>query len=315
MKIVVLDGFSLNPGDLSWEPLEALGDVTIYDRTSPEEILERAQGAQIVLTNKTRLKAVHFEALKGLKYVGVLATGFNIVDIESAKSHGVVVTNVPSYGTDSVAQYAFALLLELCHQVKHHSDAVKSGKWNRHEDFCFWDHPLIELSGKTFGIIGLGRIGVKTGQIARAFGMRVIAYSPNSKAEGIESVSLERLYEESDIISLHCPLNDETRGILNAQSFEQMKEGVIIINTARGPLIDENALQKALDNGKVFGAGLDVMAVEPPKGHHPLFDYHNVIITPHIAWAPKEARSRLLDIACNNVAAFIKGQNVNQVNG
>lgn len=314
MKIVVLDGYSLNPGDLSWDALSKLGELTVYDRTAPDDIVSRAKGADILLTNKTRLKAVHFEALEGLKYVGVLATGYNIVDILAAKAHGIVVTNVPTYGTDAVAQYVFALLLEICHQVKHHSDSVKKGKWNSHEDFCFWDHPLIELSGKTMGIIGLGRIGLKTAEIAKAFGMKVIGYSPNSSAEGIESVSLESLYQRADVISLHCPLNEATRGMVDERAFSAMKQGVILINTARGPLIDEEALQKALDTGKVYGAGLDVLAVEPPKGPHPLFDYPNVILTPHIAWAPKEARARLLEIATENVSAFIENNPIHQVN-
>lgn len=317
MKIVVLDGFSLNPGDLTWEGLEAFGDVVIYDRTPKEIIVERSKEADILLTNKTRLTETHFKELPKLKYIGVLATGYNIVDVGAAKDRGILVTNVPTYGTHAVAQFVFAHLLEICHRVKEHSDAVKKGKWNNHEDFCFWDHPLIELAGKTMGIIGVGNIGIQTAQIARAFGMQPIGYSPRPKPEQeavMPLVDLETLLRTSDVISLHAPLTDETRGLLNKEAFELMKTGVIIINTARGPLIDEEALFEALKSGKVYGAGLDVLAKEPPKEHHPFYDLENCNVTPHIAWAPKEARARLIEIAIDNLRQFINGNPVHVVN-
>lgn len=315
MNLVILDGYALAHGDLSYEGLKQISgidSVTVYDRTAKEDVLERAKNADLVLTNKTRLREAELSRLPNLKYIGVLATGYNIVDVAYAKSKGILVTNVPSYGTHSVAQFVFAHLLEICHQIKHHSDAVKSGRWNQHEDFCFWDSPLIELQGKTIGLIGYGRIGERTAEIARAFGMKVMAYKPSASLSP-PFVSLETLLKSADVISLHCPLTEETRGILNQEAFDSMKEGVIIINTARGPLIDEEALYKGLKSGKVFAAGLDVLAVEPPQGQHPLYELENCFITPHIAWAPKEARARLLDIAVENVKAYIQGAPINQV--
>lgn len=315
MNLVVLDGYALTHGDLSFDVLNHLEDidsVTVYDRTAKEDVVERAINADLILTNKTRLREAELARLPRLKYIGVLATGYNIVDIDYAKSKGILVTNVPSYGTHSVAQFVFAHLLEICHQVKHHSDAVKSGRWNKHEDFCFWDSPLIELQGKTMGLIGYGRIGERTAEIARAFGMNVLAYKPSARLS-TPFVSFDTLLKGADVISLHCPLTEETRGILDSNAFDKMKEGVIIINTARGPLIDEDALYNGLKSGRVFAAGLDVLAVEPPKGHHPLYELENCFITPHIAWAPKEARARLLEIAVENVKAYIHGAPMNDV--
>lgn len=319
MKIVVLDGFTLNPGDLSWEGMASLGTFECYDRTSREELIDRAKDAEILITNKTPINRTTLSQLPKLRYIGVLATGYNIVDSVAAKEFGVIVTNVPTYGTKSVAQFVFAHLLEICHHVAEHSQSVKAGKWNRTEDFCYWDRPLIELDGKVMGIIGTGRIGVETAKIASAFGMKVIAYAPRPKLtpnEGLfEYVTLETLLMTSDVISLHCPLTEETRGLLNDAAFEIMKTGAIVINTSRGPLIDEDALARALKSGKVYAAGLDVMTYEPPKGPSPLFEIENCQITPHIAWAPKEARQRLLNTAIQNVRAFIEGDPINVVSG
>ncbi len=315
MKIVVLDGYALAHDDLSWEALNALGDVTVYDRTTKETVVAHARGADILLTNKTRLREPELAQLESVRYIGVLATGYNIVDVAYAKSRGIVVTNVPSYGTDAVAQYVFALLLQICHHVVEHAALVREGKWNRHEDFCFWDYPLVELAGKTLGIVGYGRIGKRAAEIARAFGMQVMVYTRSNRAPepGIEFVDFNVLVESADVISLHCPLTDETRGILSAEAFQKMKDGVVIINTARGPLIDETALLEGLKSGKVYAAGLDVLAVEPPREHHPLFDMPNCFVTPHIAWAPVEARQRLMNTAIDNVKAFIDGNPVNRV--
>lgn len=319
MKIVVLDGFTLNPGDLSWEGMASLGTFECYDRTSKEELIDRAKDAEILITNKTPINRTTLSQLPKLRYIGVLATGYNIVDSVAAKEFGVIVTNVPTYGTKSVAQFVFAHLLEICHHVAEHSQSVKAGKWNRTEDFCYWDRPLIELDGKVMGIIGTGRIGVETAKIASAFGMKVIAYAPRPKLtpnEGLFGyVTLETLLMTSDVISLHCPLTEETRGLLNDAAFEIMKTGAIVINTSRGPLIDEDALARALKSGKVYAAGLDVMTYEPPKGPSPLFEIENCQITPHIAWAPKEARQRLLNTAIQNVRAFIEGDPINVVSG
>lgn len=317
MEIVVLDGFTLNPGDLSWEPLNTIGNVKVYDRTSKDQIVEHAKGAEILFTNKTPLKREHFELLPNLKYIGVLATGYNIVDVEAAKAFGIVVTNVPTYGTKSVAQFVFAHILEICHHVGEHAQSVRLGKWNRSEDFCYWNKPLIELDGLVLGIIGAGRIGFETAKIANAFGMRVVAYSPRPKTlpEGVtlEFVPLDTLYAISDIISLHCPLTDETRGLINEDAFSKMKNGVILINTSRGPLIDENALLNAIESGKVYAAGLDVLSKEPPTDPLPLYAYPQCNITPHIAWAPLAARQRLLETAIDNLNAFLNNTPVNVV--
>jgi len=317
MKIVVLDGFTLNPGDLSWEPLNTFGEVIIHDRTPKELIIAHANEAEILFTNKTPLKRDHFEQLPKLKYIGVLATGYNIVDVDAAKEFGIVVTNIPAYGTKSVAQFVFAHILEICHHVGEHAQSVRMGKWNRSEDFCYWNKPLIELDGKTLGIIGTGRIGFETAKIATAFGMRVIAYAPRPKMppEGItlEYVALEALYAQSDIISLHCPLTDETRGMINEGAFAKMKEGVIIINTSRGPLIDEDALVRALESAKVYAAGLDVLSKEPPVEPLPLYAFEQCNITPHIAWAPFAARERLLATAIENLKGYLEDRPTNVI--
>ena len=318
MKIVVLDGYTLNPGDLNWSSLEALGEIVVYDRTSEEDIISRISDAIVVLTNKTSLTEETFKACKNLKYVGVLATGYNVVDVKSATKHGIVVTNIPTYGTTAVAQFVFALLLELCHRVGHHSNRVAQGAWSNSKDFCFWDYPLVELYGKTIGIIGFGRIGHQVSLVAKGFGMNILAYdsyvNKDWKKEGVKYVSLDQLLEESDVISLHCPLFAETEKIINSKTLAKAKDGVKIINTSRGPLIDEDALYEALESGKVSGAAMDVLAVEPPKGHNKLSTHPNCIVTPHIAWAPKESRKRLLDIAVDNVKHFISKDYQNVVN-
>jgi len=313
--IVILDGYTLNPGDLSWKGFEAFGDVTIYDRTEQQQILSRIGSADIVITNKTPLDADTIAKAPNLKYIGVLATGYNVVNIDAARKRGVVVTNIPTYGTDAVAQFAFALLLEIAHHVQHHSDAVKEGRWTSHQDFCFWDYPLIELAGKTMGIIGYGRIGQATARIARAFGMHVIAYDVSQQSGNSDVyVDLDTLLSESDVISLHCPLFESTRGIINKQSISRMKDGVIILNNSRGPLVVEQDLADALNSGKVYAAGLDVVSEEPIKADNPLLTAKNCLITPHISWAPKESRQRLMDIAVENLKAFLEGRPQHVVN-
>jgi len=313
-KIVLLDGYSLNPGDLSWERLEKMGSVKIYDRTEEGEIEERIGECEIVITNKTPITRELLERKSGIKYVGVLATGYNVVDIEAARDHGVVVTNIPSYGTQAVAQYVFALLLELCHRVAHHDRRVKEGAWNSAKDFCFWEYPLVELAGKTMGLIGYGRIGQATGRIAKAFGMKVLVYDLKKiDEEGIDLVDLDTLYSRSDVISLHCPLTEKNIGMINRDSIDKMKNGVRIINTSRGPLIDENDLAEALKDKRVAGAALDVLAIEPARLDNPLLKADNCIITPHIAWAPREARERLLNIAVDNLEEYLAGKIQNKV--
>jgi glycerate dehydrogenase len=313
--IVILDGYTLNPGDLSWKGFEAFGDVTIYDRTEQQQILSRIGSADIVITNKTPLDADTIAKAPNLKYIGVLATGYNVVNIDAARKRGVVVTNIPTYGTDAVAQFAFALLVELAHHVQHHRDAVKEGRWTSHQDFCFWDYPLIELAGKTMGIIGYGRIGQATARIARAFGMHVIAYDVSQQSGNSDVyVDLDTLLSESDVISLHCPLFESTRGIINKQSISRMKDGVIILNNSRGPLVVEQDLADALNSGKVYAAGLDVVSEEPIKADNPLLTAKNCLITPHISWAPKESRQRLMDIAVENLKAFLEGKPQHVVN-
>ncbi len=320
MKIVVLDGHTANPGDLSWEGFERLGEFTVYDRTLPEETVSRIGDAEIIITNKTWLGAEIFAACPQIKYIGVIATGYNVVDIEAAKSAAIMVTNIPDYGTAAVAQYVFALLLEICHHVGHHNQAVQSGRWATSRDFCFWDYPLIELSGKTMGIIGLGRIGKNTAKIARAFGMKVLAYTGRTNETekdpetGVTFVTLDELFAGSDIISLHCPLRPSTQGIINKDSIGKMKDGVIIINTARGLLIVEEDLREALGSGKVFGAAMDVVSMEPIEADNPLLGAKNCIITPHMAWGARESRARLMDIAVGNLEAFLKGSPINVVN-
>ena len=321
MKIVVLDGYTENPGDLSWSGLEELGDLVVYDRTplnDEEEILKRIGGAEAIYTNKTPINKRIIEAAPALKFIGVLATGYNVVDINAAKDKGIVVCNIPSYGTAAVAQFAIALLLEICHHVAHHSDAVHEGRWENSQDFCFWDYPLIELADKTMGIIGFGRIGQATAKIAQALGMKVFAYdsytNPELESEACKYTDLDTLFKESDVISLHCPLFPETEGIINKDSIAKMKDGVIILNNSRGPLIVEQDLADALNSGKVYAAGLDVVSTEPIKGDNPLLKAKNCIITPHISWAPKESRQRLMDIAVDNLRQFIKGDPINVVN-
>lgn len=317
-KIVVLDGYTENPGDLSWAGLEALGELTVYDRTAPEQIIERIGDADIVFTNKTPLGKAEFEACPGICFIGVLATGYNVVDVAAAKECGIAVTNIPTYGTDAVGQFAIALLLEVCHHVGHHSEAVHAGRWQSNPDFCFWDYPLIELAGKTMGIIGYGRIGQTTGRIAQALGMRVLAYdayqNPALQSETMRYASLEQVLSESDVISLHCPLFAETEGMINKNTIAKMKNGVIIINTSRGPLIVEQDLAEALERGKVACAAVDVVSREPILETNPLLGAKNCIITPHIAWAPKESRARLMEIAVGNLRSFLEGKPINVVN-
>lgn len=317
MKIVVLDGYTLNPGDLSWEGIARFGSLTVYDRTTYDldeeyKVIERIKEADIVLTNKTPITRGAMEQAKNLKYIGVLATGYNIVDVDAAKDLNVTVTNIPTYGTAAVAQMTIALLLEVCHHIGHHGDEVKRGAWTTNPDWSFWNYPLIELAGKTIGIIGYGRIGEAVGRIAQALGMKVIAFDrspePELEGESLRFVELEELLEKSDVISLHCPLFDSTRGIINKESIKKMKDGVIIINTSRGPLIVEADLADALNSGKVAAAAVDVVSSEPIKETNPLLTARNCIITPHIAWAPIEARRRLMDIAVANLEGFIGGK-------
>lgn len=311
MKIVVLDGYAANPGDLSWAALEALGELTVYDRTAPEEVVARIGDAELVLTNKTELTRAQLAAAPKLRYVGVLATGYNVVDVAAARELGVTVTNVPAYSTDSVAQLAIALLLEICHHAGEHNRAVQNGRWSNNPDYCFWDYPLFELAGKTMGIIGYGRIGRRVAELARCLGMKVVAWTRTPR--GPECVSLDELLRVSDVISLHCPLFAETRGLINRETIAKMKDGVILINTSRGPLIDDLALSEALKSGKVYAAGADVAAVEPIPADNPLLGLPNMIFTPHIAWATLEARTRLLDVAAKNAQAFLRGEPVNVV--
>ena len=312
MKIVVLDGYAANPGDLSWAPLEALGELTVYDRTPADQIAARIADAELVLTNKAVLSRELIAGAKKLKYIGVLATGYNVVDVAAAAELGVVVTNIPAYSTDSVAQLVFALLLEICHNVGHHSQAVHAGRWSANQDFCFWDTPLIELAGKTMGIVGYGRIGHKVAEIARCFGMNVIAWTRTPRDP--ECVSLDELLERSDVISLHCPLFPETKNLINRDTIAKMKDGVILINTSRGPVVNDADLREALESGKVYAAGADVSTVEPIPADSPLLGAKNMFLTPHIAWATFEARKRLMDIAVKNVEAFLSGAPVNTVN-
>ncbi|MDR1570331.1 MAG: D-2-hydroxyacid dehydrogenase [Oscillospiraceae bacterium] len=320
MNIVILDGYTENPGDLSWDALKAIGDVVVYDRTpltDQAEIVRRIGGAQIVLTNKTPLNREVLEACPALEYIGVLATGYNIVDTAAAKAQGIIVTNVPAYGTEAVAQFAIALLLEVCHHIGHHDRAVHSGRWTECPDFCFWDMPLIELSGKTIGIVGFGRIGRTTARIASALGMKVLAtdeYPDDSGAAIADYVQLETLLERSDVISLHCPLTPATEGLIRKETIAKMKDGVILINNARGQLIREIDLCEALESGKVAAAGLDVVSTEPIRADNPLLRAKNCIITPHISWASKESRARLMEIAVENVRGFISGAARNVVN-
>lgn len=320
MKIVILDGYAENPGDLSWDGIRRLGELTVYDRTplqDTEEIQRRIGSAEVVLTNKTPLSRATIERAPHLRFIGVLATGYNVVDLAAAKERGIPVSNVPSYGTAAVGQFAIGLLLEICHHIGHHDQAVHAGRWEKSADWCFWDYPLIELQGKTMGIIGFGRIGQTTGRIARALGMEVVAFDRHPKESGkaiADYVSLEELLEKSDVISLHCPLFPDTRGIINRNSIAKMKDGVILLNNARGPLIVEQDLADALNSGKVYAAGLDVVSSEPIQGDNPLLRAKNCIITPHISWASRESRQRLLDIVTDNLKAYAAGKPINVVN-
>jgi glycerate dehydrogenase len=320
MKIVVLDGYTENPGDLSWSGLEALGEVTVYDRTSYVDapiIAERIGDAEIVVLNKTPITKATIDACPNMKMIAVLATGYNVVDYEYAKEKGIPVCNVPTYGTASVGQYAIALLLEVCHHIGHHSKTVFEGKWQNHIDWCYWDYPLIELDGKTAGIIGFGRIGQTTGRIAKALGMNVIAYDlyPNESGKEIaEYKDLDTVLAESDVLFLHCNLTPENTGLINKENIAKMKDGAILINNSRGQLIDEQDVTDALNSGKLGAAGLDVVYSEPIKADNPLLGAKNCIITPHMSWGAKEARQRIMNITVDNVKAYIDGAPVNVVN-
>lgn len=318
MKIVILDGFTSNPGDLSWDKMETLGDLTVYEYTPNQtaDVVERLKDCEIALTNKTVITAEIMEACPALRYIGVLATGYNVVDMKAAAEHGITVTNVPGYSTQAVAQQAFALLLDICSHAAHHSTEVHNGRWSRGRDFCFWDYPLIELDHKTAGIIGFGQTGKAIGRVAKAFGMRVITNgsheTPEGKAIG-EYVSREQLLKESDVIFLACPLNEQTKDLVCKETIAQMKDGVILINTSRGGTIVEKDLAEALHSGKVYGAGVDVVSTEPARPDNPLLSCENCVITPHIAWATREARGRLIDIASENVKCFLEGKAQNVV--
>lgn len=324
MKIVILDGYAENPGDLSWEGFEKLGELTVYDRTpreDVEEILRRIGDAEIICTNKTLIGREVIERAPKLRYIGVLATGYNVVDVDAAAERGIPVTNIPSYGTAAVAQHVMALLLEICNRTGHHSQAVHEGRWQRSEDFCFWDYPLMELDGKTMGIIGYGHIGKAAARLAGAFGMKVIACRrpghsvlENVQDDGVSMVTIEELFERADVISVHCPLFPETEGLICRENISKMKDGVIIINTARGPIVQEKDLAEALNSGKVYAAGVDVVSTEPIRDDNPLLTARNCFITPHIAWASRESRQRLMDTAVDNLRAFLAGEPVNVVN-
>ena len=316
MKIVVLDGYGLNPGDLSWNGMNALGELTVYDRTSPSEMLERSQGAEVLITNKTLITAENMAELPELKYIGVLATGYNVVDIDAAKARGIVVTNIPAYSTASVAQMVFAHVLNITQRVGYYADENVKGRWTDSVDFCYWDTNLVELDGKKMGIVGYGNIGKATARIALAFGMEVLAYTSKEQKDlpqGVKKVTLDELFVESDVISLHCPLTPDTKELVNAKRLSMMKSSAILINTGRGPLVNEQDLANALNEGRIAGAGLDVLSVEPSVAGNPLLSAKNCFITPHIAWATKEARTRLMDIAVNNLKSYQEGNIINNV--
>ena len=304
---------------MSWEGLERLGEVTVYDRTAPEEAAERIGGASLVLTNKTPITREVLESCGNVRYIGVLATGYNVVDVQAARERGIVVTNIPAYGTEAVGQYAIALLLEICSQVGHHSRAVHEGRWESCRDFCFWDYPLIELAGKTMGIVGFGRIGRTVARIAQALGMNILACAnhpnPAYENESCRYASLEEVLAQSDVISLHCPLTKETEGLINRDTIGKMKDGVILLNNSRGPLVVEEDLAEALKTGKVYAAGVDVVSTEPIRGDNPLLAAPNCFITPHISWAPRETRQRLMDIAVQNLKSYLEGWPENVVKG
>ncbi len=320
MKIVVLDGYTLNPGDLDWEGIKQYGECTIHDRVdqAPESVIAAVGDAEIIFTNKTQLPKEVIQSIPSVKYIGVLATGYNVVDVDAAKECGIIVTNIPTYGTTAVAQYTLALLLEMCHHVGDHSSAVRKGDWTECPDFCFWNTPLVELAGKNLGLIGFGRIGQATAKIAQAFGLNILAYNrsqrPELESDTCKYVSLDELFAQSDIVSLHCPLFEATEGIINKDSIAKMKNGVMIINTSRGPLVVEQDLADALNSGKVAVAAVDVVSKEPIPFDNPLLQAKNCIITPHIAWAPKESRIRLMNTAVKNLAAFVSAAPINVVN-
>lgn len=316
MKIVVLDGYGLNPGDLSWESMQTLGELEVFDRTSPAELHQRASDAEALITNKTIISAEDMKALPQLKYIGVLATGYNVVDIDAAKALGIVVTNIPAYSTRSVAQMVFAHLLNITQRVGHYADENNKGRWTNNADFCYWDTPLVELDGKKIGIIGYGNIGQTVAAIATALGMKVYVYSSKPQfllPQGVQRMSIDEIFQECDVVSLHCPLTDETNGMVNSTRLNSMKSSAILINTGRGPLVNEQDLADALNNGVIAAAGLDVLSTEPPRKDNPLLTAKNCFITPHIAWATKEARIRLMDIAVNNLKSYIGGSIINNV--
>ena len=317
MKIVVLDGYAANPNDLSWEDMQALGQLVVFDRTAPDQVVERSADADALLTNKVVLSAEALAKLPKLKYIGVLATGYNVVDTVAARRQGIVVTNIPAYSTDSVAQLTFAHILNITNSVAHYADQNRQGRWSTSPDFVYWDTPLIELSGKTLGIVGLGNIGMKVATIARTFGMDVFAYTSKNSTDlpiGIQKTTLDGLLAVSDVLSLHCPLNEQTHHLINAQTLKKMKRGAILINTGRGPLVDEQAVADALNDGQLLAYGADVMTQEPPTADNPLLKCQNAYLTPHTAWATYEARQRLMLIATSNLQAFIEGKPVNVVN-
>jgi glycerate dehydrogenase len=317
MKIVVLDGHTLNPGDLSWDGLRALGGCDIHARSSPAETFERAREAELVLTNKALVTREHVASFSRLRYIGVMATGFNIVDVAAAREQGIPVCNVPAYGTRSVAQMTFALLLELTQHAGHHAQTVREGRWAASADFCYWDFPLVELDGLTLGLVGFGRIAQAVAELARAFGMKVVIHTrtrPATLPAEMECVGLEELFQRSDVISLHCPLTPETKHIVNEARLAAMKPAAFLVNTSRGPLIDEAALARALNEGRIAGAAVDVLSVEPPVADNPLLSAKNCLVTPHIAWATRSARSRLLNVAVENVRAFLQGAPQNVIN-
>ena len=316
MKIVVLDGYGLNPGDLSWSGWEALGELKVYDRTSPSELLERSEGAEVLVTNKTLITADDMALLPELKYIGVLATGYNVVDIDAAKARGIVVTNIPAYSTASVAQMVFAHVLNITQRVGYYANENVKGRWTNNADFCYWDTELVELDGKKMGIVGYGNIGKATARIALAFGMEVLAYTSKEQKDlpqGVRKVTLDELFAESDVVSLHCPLTPDTKELVNANRLKTMKPSAILINTGRGPLVNEQDLADALNEGRIAGAGLDVLSVEPSVAGNPLLSAKNCFITPHIAWATREARTRLMDIAIHNLRAYQEGSIINNV--
>lgn len=316
MKIVVLDGYCLNPGDLSWEAMGSLGDLQVYDRTSPSELLERAEGAEVLITNKTLISDKDMDALPDLKYIGVLATGYNVVDVEAAKKKGIVVTNIPAYSTHSVAQMVFAHILNITQRVEHYACLNRQGKWSDSADFSYWDTELIELDGKWMGIVGFGNIGQATARIALAFGMKVAVYTSKPQSdlpEGVIKMDLDQLFSTCDVVSLHCPLTPSTREMVNAKRLNLMKPNAILINTGRGPLVNEQDLADALNEGRIMAAGIDVLSIEPADPSNPLLSARNCFITPHIAWATKEARTRLMQIAVSNLKEFLNGNVVNNV--